>query len=351
MHRDKPFFSILVPSYNRPGELKRCVDSILQSSFDNFEIIISDDNSPLREEIAEMMIEFSENPQVLFFQQESNLKEPGNKNFLTSKAAGDFNIIVGDDDVINVDTLRSIYDFITKKPGYDIYGMGYCIVDEYNVPISIHVSPKASVLTSKANIKYLFEFGVSPMSFMHPATFCCRSGIELSIPYRSDVGIGEDLCFLLQAAARGHSLVTIPQALFNWRKVQDASAVLQNNQSAEHLASFKAKSLIYGVLKQESFNNKRLEEYVYSPIFRFRFLYMEILRDPVIGALTQADLAIEKGMYGELNQHRRSLFTKVRVRARRLISFLEVCKMLGLSMAVKWVVTAVKFRRQWARGD
>ena len=49
MSLGKPFFSILVPSYNRPFELKRCVDSVLRSSFNNFEIIVSDDNSPLRE--------------------------------------------------------------------------------------------------------------------------------------------------------------------------------------------------------------------------------------------------------------------------------------------------------------
>ena len=79
MSSDKPFFSILVPSYNRPNELMRCVDSVLKSSFNNFEIIVSDDCSPMQMEITEVMRCFLDDARVNYFQQQSNLKEPGNK--------------------------------------------------------------------------------------------------------------------------------------------------------------------------------------------------------------------------------------------------------------------------------
>jgi glycosyltransferase involved in cell wall biosynthesis len=351
MSLDKPFFSILVPSYNRPFELKRCVDSVLRSSFNNFEIIVSDDNSPLREEIAEVMNCFSGNPKVIFHQQPSNLKEPGNKNFLTTKATGEFNIVIGDDDVLASDTLRLIYDFVFENSNYDIYGLGYFIVDENNKPISIHSAPEAAVLSSKKNIRYLFEFGVSPMGFMHPATFCCRSGIELALPYRADVGIGEDLCFLLQAVARGHSLITIPMALFNWRKVQDVSAVAQGNQSAEHLSSFRAKSMIYEIIKKEPFTNKSLKDYISSSLFRFKFLYMEVLRDPLAVSLSEDELGIGQNMSRELTKYSRSPVFRFRVRARRLIYFFDLCNILSVPLAVKWVLKSITFRMKCARND
>jgi len=41
-----PFFSILIPAYNRPEELRQCIGSIISGSFKDYEIIVSDDNSP-----------------------------------------------------------------------------------------------------------------------------------------------------------------------------------------------------------------------------------------------------------------------------------------------------------------
>jgi len=316
----------------------------MRSSFNNFEVIVSDDNSPLREEISEIINCFSGNPKVIFHQQPSNLKEPGNKSFLTTKATGEFNIVIGDDDVLGYNTLSLIYNFVCKNPNYDIYGLGYFIADENNKLLSVHCSPKATILTSEKNMRYLFEFGVSPMGFMHPATFCCRTGIELALPYRDDVGIGEDLCFLLQAAARGHSIITIPMPLFNWRKVQDIGSVTQGNQSAERLSSIRAKSRIYEIIKNEPFAEKVLKDYISSPSYRFKFLYMEVLRDPLAVSLSAEELGIEQNMYRELTGYSRSWTSRFSIRLRRLINFLDLCKILGVPLAVKWVLTSIVFR-------
>ena len=50
-----PFFSILIPSYNRPEYITKNIDSILANSFDDYEIVISDDNSPKSAEIEEVL--------------------------------------------------------------------------------------------------------------------------------------------------------------------------------------------------------------------------------------------------------------------------------------------------------
>ena len=339
-----PFFSILIPSFNRPVELKRCVESVLKSSFDDFEIIVSDDNSPQKIEITEVMSAFSENKKVIFFQQPFNLKEPGNKNFLVSKAIGKFNIVIGDDDVIGANTLSSLHTSVVENPAYDIYGFGYFIVNEYNQSVSIHSASNFTVLSTKDRVKFLFEFGVSPMGFIHPATFCCRAGIEREISYREDVGIGEDLCFLLQAVARDYSLVAIPLPLFNWRKVQNISAVDQGNQSAEHLASFKAKYLTYQVLRKEIFSNQSLYKYILSPLFRFKFLYMEILADPIASQLSGSELGIDFDTEGELDTFKNSFFYRLRVRARRLFGFVDLCRIIGVASALQWIIKFLSFR-------
>ena len=42
---DKPYFSIVMPAYNREKEIRRAVDSCLTQPFKNIEIIIVDDGS------------------------------------------------------------------------------------------------------------------------------------------------------------------------------------------------------------------------------------------------------------------------------------------------------------------
>lgn len=43
---DEPLVSVLLPAYNVEKYLAKCVDSILQQTYQNFEIIIVDDCSP-----------------------------------------------------------------------------------------------------------------------------------------------------------------------------------------------------------------------------------------------------------------------------------------------------------------
>ena len=73
-------FSILVPSYNRPEYIRKTLSSIFASTIDDFEVLISDDNSPKAELIKQTISEFSKDLRLKFFFQRSNLKEPNNKN-------------------------------------------------------------------------------------------------------------------------------------------------------------------------------------------------------------------------------------------------------------------------------
>ncbi len=67
--RKNPFFSILIPSYNRPEYITKSIESILDNDFDDYEIIISDDNSPKIDEIEKSIKKYLEFENVHFFKQ------------------------------------------------------------------------------------------------------------------------------------------------------------------------------------------------------------------------------------------------------------------------------------------
>ena len=126
----QPFFSVLVPSYNRPEFLKKCLKSVFDNDFKDFEVVISDDHSKNREEIENVIKPYLSRGNVRFIYQPQNLGLYRHYNFLVSKARGKFLIIVDDDDKLRSDALRKLKEYIEAFPDYDLYGLGYEVIDE-----------------------------------------------------------------------------------------------------------------------------------------------------------------------------------------------------------------------------
>src|SRR5471032_3310840 len=93
-----PFFSVLIPSYNRPEFVGAAVASVLASDFQDFEIIVSDDCSPRQAEIRAVLEPALADPRMYFHSQPTNLREPANRAFLHAEARGDWQVLLSDDD-------------------------------------------------------------------------------------------------------------------------------------------------------------------------------------------------------------------------------------------------------------
>ena len=110
---NEPFFSIVIPTYNRAELLKATITITLQQSFKDFEIIIS--NNCSTDHTKEVAKSFKDK-RIRYFENKKNIGAEQNYKKVMSYARGKYIFSLGDDDfVLYEDTLEKIKRLLDKK--------------------------------------------------------------------------------------------------------------------------------------------------------------------------------------------------------------------------------------------
>ena len=126
MKTSPPKISVCIPAYNTTSYLSELLDSIVEQDYNDYEIIVSDDNSPFSEEICKITKRFIDtNPGVPIHYQknEENLGYDGNMKTLIRRAKGEYCLFMGDDDLMCV-KLREDYSFSKSLSDYQPVELG-----------------------------------------------------------------------------------------------------------------------------------------------------------------------------------------------------------------------------------
>ena len=112
------FFSCIIPVYNRPGELKDLLSSLLSQTYNQFEVLVVEDGSSLR--CDEVVTSFSQDLSIRYFYQE-NTGQGFARNFGMQQAKGDFFVIL-DSDVLLPPTYFEALEKAIATRSLDAFG-------------------------------------------------------------------------------------------------------------------------------------------------------------------------------------------------------------------------------------
>lgn len=132
-------FSIAIPAF-KSKFLKECIQSILDQSYKEFELIILNDCSP--EPIDEVVNQFSDH-RILYFKNQKNVGAEhvvDNWNSCLDKANGDFFVMMGDDDKMDINYLKEFVGLIAKYNDLDVFHCRSIVIDEIGNPKGLTVS-------------------------------------------------------------------------------------------------------------------------------------------------------------------------------------------------------------------
>ncbi|MBD5781077.1 glycosyltransferase family 2 protein [Pelagicoccus sp. NFK12] len=109
-----PFFSIIIPTYNRPDYLDIAINSVRDQTYNDYELIITDDASSdtKTRTLLENYVNSSSNIKAIFHQKNLGICEARNSALKIAK--GKYIVLLDSDDYIFPWTLQTYFDTITK---------------------------------------------------------------------------------------------------------------------------------------------------------------------------------------------------------------------------------------------
>ncbi len=111
-------YSIIIPLYNRPDEIRELLDSLTRQTYHNFEVLVIEDGS--QQDARAIVQTFASSLQVRYFFKE-NTGQGFTRNFGFEQAIGDYFIIFDSDCLIPPQYLEQV-DANLNTYGYDLYG-------------------------------------------------------------------------------------------------------------------------------------------------------------------------------------------------------------------------------------
>lgn len=124
----QPLVSVVIPTYKRARFLARAVDSVLNQTYSNIEIVVVDDNEPgsnYRKDTQAIMNLYDRDIRVRYIQHDHNRNGAAARNTGTAASRGDYICYLDDDDWFLPDKLYKQIQFLKLHPQFEAVYCGY----------------------------------------------------------------------------------------------------------------------------------------------------------------------------------------------------------------------------------
>jgi glycosyltransferase involved in cell wall biosynthesis len=226
----KPKVTIAIPTFNRGKFLAQCVESALNQTYSNIEVIIS--NNASTDDTLSQLTKYNDG-RLILIQQKTNIGMVPNWNECLNIASGDFFILLSDDDYLESNAIEEmINSFLSGKNepslGTDDIGIVCCrarVVDENNE--EIRLGKQGPYVESSENIVISFFSGLRDM---YPCKILFRtSDARMLNGYQGNkFPLAADAFMWMMIVMRRGCAVFIDEILSNYR-IHSGAATQQTN--------------------------------------------------------------------------------------------------------------------------
>jgi glycosyltransferase involved in cell wall biosynthesis len=176
-----PFFSIIIPAYNREHLIEETIKSVINQSYTNWECVVVDDGST--DNTKNVILSLSENDNRIKYIYQKNAERSAARNNGVKNAIGEYICFLDSDDFYLNNHLENLYDSILiNNHRIGLYVTGFTTLSR-----GIETFPEINLIDDFENItKFVFFSGIIP------ARVCGNKKIFVEFNFDEDITIVED---------------------------------------------------------------------------------------------------------------------------------------------------------------
>jgi CDP-glycerol glycerophosphotransferase len=206
-------FSFIVPVHKVQGYLRQCLDSILEQSFTDFEVIAVDDCSP--DNSGAILAEYAERDHRLrVISLAENQGQGPARNIALDTAVGEFVWFVDGDDWINPGSLQAVADRIDATDAQVV------LVDWVRAHWNgwVQASTATAILPAAPDTFTMLEFP-RVVDVLHvPWNKIVRRDLLMRLGFRFESGWYEDVSFTYPVLSVAERITTVDRVCVNYRQ-------------------------------------------------------------------------------------------------------------------------------------
>ena len=232
---ERPFFSIVIPVYNRSEEIGGAIHSCLEQSFEDFEIVVVDDGSNDAPALGKKLERF-EDSRIRTIRQ-SNAGAAAARNTGIAEARGEFVAFLDSDDAFLPGKLDAFRKAIGGRKTYA--GFAPALVDRgLDNRIERPVEPYRTG-------DDLGEYFFSRNQMVQSSMLVVDRGTAAAVGFETDIKVGEDLDFCLAVDAAGVRWEMLSEPLSIWADApRDGRSAEYRGSLSEEYKSYRTWALL-----------------------------------------------------------------------------------------------------------
>lgn len=258
--------SVVIPVYNAEKTIKQCVNSILNSSYTNLEILIIDDGSD--KETADECDQLALIDERIKVTHQENSGVSSARNYGIEIAKGNFIMFVDADDSIEPNLLETLMNIMEQEQA-DIVATGYR--EYYN-----DGSFKECFCSEKKDVRHGKEiltdfFVTNNISWTVWAKLYKKSVIK-DIRFKVGKRVAEDMYFNYEVLKNSKTIVEYGFPGYNYIKLEESA--MASSDCTKFFDSFYLTKAVFDDIETDKFFKRQKESfYIKSELFFFRLIY------------------------------------------------------------------------------
>ncbi|MBF2025191.1 MAG: glycosyltransferase family 2 protein [Oscillatoriales cyanobacterium C42_A2020_001] len=229
----KPLVSVIIPTYNRPVYLQAAIASVLNQTFQDFEIIVSDDGS---RESCQLLVESFHDPRIHFRRNATNVGIAWNATYAIRAARGKYIASLNDDDQWTAQFLEKLVTSLETHSDLVLAFCDYSVMDAEGT-ISQALSVQQSIQEGRDRLQTGIYHPFYKIGLVDQAVFVsCAAVIRrdvIALDELPSAGVFWDYYLAYQACRSGQGAYYCSERLAQYRRHLQSENMLSGSRDTQ----------------------------------------------------------------------------------------------------------------------